>query len=168
MTTVSLAVIDLDHLKRFNDELKEHLYGTLALRTFIVAIVEAVGTKESCFGKYGGDEFLLSIPGSGSELRSILATASSKLSSKEWLGDKLVLELDKMALERKLDNEKCDTAKELVSTNPLFKKISFSAAISHSNGRDHTKYSDMFPPADNLLGATKNKRGFIRIVGEGD
>ncbi len=165
---LSLAVIDLDHLKRFNDQLKNHLYGTLALRIFIVSIVEAVKEKESCFGKYGGDEFLLSILGTGNELQSILTTARLTLSNEEWLGEKLVLELQKMTLERRLGDEDFDTAKELVSTNHLFKELSFSAAISPSNGRDHPKYPDMFYQADKLLMETKNKRGFIRIVGEGD
>ena len=56
-----LAVIDLDHFKRINDELG-HLGGDEVLRTFARVAQENVRAGD-IFGRYGGEEFLLIVPG---------------------------------------------------------------------------------------------------------
>jgi diguanylate cyclase len=56
-----LAVIDLDHFKRINDELG-HLGGDEVLRTF-AGIAQANVRQTDVFGRYGGEEFLLILPG---------------------------------------------------------------------------------------------------------
>lgn len=56
-----LAVIDLDHFKRINDELG-HLGGDEVLRTFSRVAQDNVRAGD-IFGRYGGEEFLLIFPG---------------------------------------------------------------------------------------------------------
>jgi len=55
-----LAVIDLDHFKRVNDE-AGHLGGDEVLRTF-ARVAESNVRKQDIFGRYGGEEFLLVLP----------------------------------------------------------------------------------------------------------
>ncbi len=56
-----LAVIDLDHFKRINDEIG-HLAGDEVLRSFAQLAQNSV-RREDVFGRYGGEEFLLLLPG---------------------------------------------------------------------------------------------------------
>jgi diguanylate cyclase (GGDEF)-like protein len=59
-TQLCLAVIDLDHFKKINDELG-HLGGDEVLRLFSRIAQENV-RSEDIFGRYGGEEFLLIFP----------------------------------------------------------------------------------------------------------
>ena len=56
-----LAVLDLDHFKRINDELG-HLGGDEVLRNFARIAQQGVRGGD-VFGRYGGEEFLLIFPG---------------------------------------------------------------------------------------------------------
>ncbi|RYF58183.1 MAG: GGDEF domain-containing protein, partial [Comamonadaceae bacterium] len=58
--SLCLAVIDLDHFKRINDEMG-HLGGDEVLRTFAQITQQTVRTDDF-FGRYGGEEFLLVFP----------------------------------------------------------------------------------------------------------
>jgi diguanylate cyclase (GGDEF)-like protein len=53
---LSLCVIDLDHFKRFNDELG-HLAGDDVLRAFAHTVQAGMRTTD-VFGRYGGEEFI--------------------------------------------------------------------------------------------------------------
>jgi diguanylate cyclase (GGDEF)-like protein len=55
-----LAVLDLDHFKRINDEVG-HLAGDEVLRTFSRVALENIRSTD-IFGRYGGEEFLLVLP----------------------------------------------------------------------------------------------------------
>lgn len=55
-----LAVIDLDHFKRINDE-AGHLSGDEVLRVF-TSIAQKNVREGDIFGRYGGEEFLLVLP----------------------------------------------------------------------------------------------------------
>lgn len=59
-TPLCLAVVDLDHFKKINDELG-HLGGDEVLRIFSRIAQENV-RSEDIFGRYGGEEFLLIFP----------------------------------------------------------------------------------------------------------
>jgi len=56
-----MAVLDLDHFKRINDDLG-HLGGDEVLRTFSRIAQQGVRGGD-VFGRYGGEEFLLIFPG---------------------------------------------------------------------------------------------------------
>jgi len=58
-----LALLDLDHFKRVNDELG-HLGGDEVLQGF-ASVVQSHVRRGDVFGRYGGEEFLLILPGTG-------------------------------------------------------------------------------------------------------
>ena len=56
-TTVAVALVDIDHFKRINDECG-HLAGDAALRLFADAVRLVIRSYDQA-GRYGGEEFLL-------------------------------------------------------------------------------------------------------------
>ncbi|PDV84704.1 GGDEF domain-containing protein [Rhizobium sp. H4] len=60
-----LAVFDIDNFKRINDRLGHHA-GDLVLRDFAHRIHQNV-RRNDCFGRVGGEEFLLVMPATGQE-----------------------------------------------------------------------------------------------------
>lgn len=78
-TPCAVALIDLDWFKRIND-VHGHPVGDEVLRTFAITIFANIRPDDR-FGRYGGEEFLLLLPGTASEaasrmldrLRSIVA-----------------------------------------------------------------------------------------------
>ncbi len=60
---LSLAILDIDHFKDFNDRLG-HLAGDHVLRTLCDALKAGV-RKEHLFARFGGEEFVLVLPEQG-------------------------------------------------------------------------------------------------------
>jgi two-component system cell cycle response regulator len=64
-TTTGLLMLDIDHFKQINDT-HGHLTGDAALREVTQRIVKAVRSYDSV-GRYGGEEFLVVLPGCGKD-----------------------------------------------------------------------------------------------------
>ncbi len=62
---LGLLLLDLDHFKQLNDT-RGHQFGDLALRAFTQRIQSAVRSYDA-FGRYGGEEFLILVPGCGEQ-----------------------------------------------------------------------------------------------------
>jgi diguanylate cyclase (GGDEF)-like protein len=60
-TTLAVAIIDIDHFKRINDT-RGHLAGDEVLRTLGAKLIKRVRAADA-LGRYGGEEFLLVVPG---------------------------------------------------------------------------------------------------------
>lgn len=57
----SLIVLDLDHFKRINDE-HGHQVGDIALKGFVRSVQQVV-ERRALFGRIGGEEFAVALPG---------------------------------------------------------------------------------------------------------
>lgn len=79
----SVAIIDLDHFKRINDQFG-HPAGDEALRTFAIAVFANIRTIDK-LGRYGGEEFLLILPNtSKDEAVRTLDRLRSIISGVDW------------------------------------------------------------------------------------
>ena len=72
----SLILADLDHFKAVNDTFG-HAAGDLALQAFAEACRGAVRSKDIA-GRYGGEEFILLLPGAGAKSAEIVAGEISR------------------------------------------------------------------------------------------
>ena len=64
-TPLAVAIIDIDHFKRINDT-RGHLAGDEVLRTLGAKLSGRVRATDS-LGRYGGEEFLLVVPGAATQ-----------------------------------------------------------------------------------------------------
>jgi diguanylate cyclase (GGDEF)-like protein len=67
-TPCAIALIDLDWFKRINDA-HGHPVGDEVLRTFAITIFANI-RPDDCFGRYGGEEFLLLLPDTAGDAAS--------------------------------------------------------------------------------------------------
>lgn len=67
----SVLLLDLDHFKAVNDRYG-HDVGDLALKSMALTTAEAIRNRD-VFGRYGGEEFVVLLPGTGMEGARVLA-----------------------------------------------------------------------------------------------
>lgn len=75
-TTASLILADLDHFKAINDEFG-HSAGDTALQAFAQACMSTVRSTD-LVGRYGGEEFIILLPGVTPERAGQIATGISR------------------------------------------------------------------------------------------
>jgi diguanylate cyclase (GGDEF)-like protein len=68
---LSLLLLDVDHFKNYNDT-RGHVEGDLALRQ-VGHVLSASIREDDTAGRYGGDEFLILMPGAGKERAQAVA-----------------------------------------------------------------------------------------------
>jgi diguanylate cyclase (GGDEF)-like protein len=79
----AIALIDLDWFKRINDA-HGHPVGDEVLRTFAITVFANIRPDDR-FGRYGGEEFLLLLPGTASEAASrLLDRLRSIVADLDW------------------------------------------------------------------------------------
>jgi diguanylate cyclase (GGDEF)-like protein len=75
---VSLILIDVDHFKHLNDRFG-HLYGDKVLRRVAHLLSESLRRKEDVAARFGGEEFVILLPGTGRESARLVAERLRKL-----------------------------------------------------------------------------------------
>ena len=82
-TPCAIALIDLDWFKRINDA-HGHPAGDEVLRTFAITMFANIRPAD-CFGRYGGEEFLLLLPDtSGDAAQRMLERLRSIVADLDW------------------------------------------------------------------------------------
>jgi diguanylate cyclase (GGDEF)-like protein len=71
-TLLSAIVIDLDHFKLLND-VYGHLYGDEVLRRTAALLPQALRTQDDLVARFGGEEFVVLLPGLGAEHALLVA-----------------------------------------------------------------------------------------------
>ena len=70
-TELSIFLMDIDHFKNYND-VNGHLAGDALLRELTEVVLEVIRAGD-IFGRFGGEEFLLILPGRSAAIASFLA-----------------------------------------------------------------------------------------------
>jgi diguanylate cyclase (GGDEF)-like protein len=158
-SVTSFAYIDLDDLKKINEEYGGHTAGTLALKALITVLKEKMASKADvdqwAFARYGGDEFMLAVFGMKSrDLGNLLSEVRATLKNKEALQKLLKKELERY--------EKTHGALQHFDRRKFLglSQLTFSAGIASS--AHHADYVELRQSADNAEDLAK-KAGKDRI-----
>jgi diguanylate cyclase (GGDEF)-like protein len=83
---ISVAMLDLDHFKRFNDRYG-HDVGDAVLKRFAQTVQATLRTSD-VVGRYGGEEFVALFPGANAEAaRAILRRVHERIKDADFLPD---------------------------------------------------------------------------------
>lgn len=91
-TATSILIMDIDHFKSINDR-HGHLIGDETLRAITAHLREAVA-EPAVFGRLGGEEFAVVLPGTGLDQAMVIAERLRervlRIDLSRWLGDRRV------------------------------------------------------------------------------
>ncbi len=125
-TSVGVIIMDVDHFKRVNDT-KGHLAGDAALRAIAKRIESVVRPYDSA-GRYGGEEFIVVLPGC------------------DMPNARLVAERLRLSF-----------ARESLQTDEGVIGVTMSLGVATTEGRDSTHIDTVIRAADEALYRAKNK-----------
>jgi diguanylate cyclase (GGDEF)-like protein len=74
---ISIIMVDVDHFKNINDQFG-HVAGDEVLREFAYGLKSCIRDKRDWIGRYGGEEFLICVPGAASEAALVIAERMKK------------------------------------------------------------------------------------------
>lgn len=134
-TELALAMIDVDHFKAFNDRYG-HLTGDDALKTVARCLAEAARRPHDLACRYGGEEFVLLLPGSGTEAATIVV-------------ERFRTALGKAAIPH--------------DASPTAPVVTVSVGIAVTRGRETDQPEDLLKAADEALYRAKSA-GRDRVV----
>ena len=75
---LSAVLIDVDHFKKLND-VSGHLYGDKVLKRVATLLTQALRSKDDFAARFGGEEFVVLLPGTGPAGSLLLAERIRKL-----------------------------------------------------------------------------------------
>jgi len=123
----SLILFDIDRFKTINDTFG-HLAGDMVIRNVAESLRSSIRTTDTLF-RYGGDEFLLLLPGTGLKDAHMVAVKLLKKLRRSWC----VFESKKIHLTASAG---VSSSEETVKINELLKKSDRRLYASKKAGRD--------------------------------
>jgi len=79
---ISIAMMDIDHFKKLNDSLG-HSTGDIALK-HLANIVKSVLRSTDVIARFGGEEFLIILPGTGKDEGAVIITRTQRELTKNY------------------------------------------------------------------------------------
>ena len=127
---VSFILFDIDYFKQINDNYG-HAYGDEAIKQIVLIVKEAMGAKE-IFGRYGGEEFLLCLPGCDLEAAGVFAERLRADIEKQ----PLIIGLDKINMTASFGVSVVKNKADFYTVDALIEKADRALYSAKSNGRN--------------------------------
>lgn len=137
-TPVSVLMFDLDHFKQFNDQYG-HAAGDIVLREFGKIMRKHARKRHDLSGRYGGEEFLMILPGLGENEARMLANSiihtCRHTRVKTPTGEKIGFTTSIGLATSELDDD----------VSSLLKKADDALYAAKGNGRDQVQLASQLP-----------------------
>nr|WP_207716631.1 sensor domain-containing diguanylate cyclase [Clostridium beijerinckii] len=129
---LSMAMIDIDNFKKYNDTYG-HPIGDLLLKK-VVEVMRSILRDEDVIFRYGGDEFTIILPYTNSEDAGVIMEQIKNIISdyKFEIGDKEEEEIEETALDAETIKESIFKSEKLFNSNMFKKWISEKVGLSKS------------------------------------
>lgn len=135
---LSMAMIDIDNFKKYNDTYG-HPIGDLLLKK-VVEVMRSILRDEDVIFRYGGDEFTIILPYTNSEDAGVIMEQIKNIISdyKFEIGDKEEEETEETALDVEVIKESMFKSEKLFNSNIFKKWISEKVGLSKSKSISNT------------------------------